>query len=138
LPKGHIRPGEPPPTAIIRPAQVQKTAGHRPHIARLWRKADSGLTSIILTQQRKETAMYTPNDDIHRQVNRDRNRYAAPVYESSAASNGGLLALLVVVALLGGLITLSMLGPSTSDGGPAPEATTPESISGGQPTTPAD
>ncbi|WP_350153378.1 hypothetical protein [Roseovarius sp.] len=82
--------------------------------------------------------MYTPNDDIHRQVNRDRNRYAAPGYESSAASNGGLLALLVVVALLGGLITLSMLGPSTSDDGSAPEATAPESISGGQATTPAE
>lgn len=82
--------------------------------------------------------MYTPNDQIHRETNRDLNRDRAPGYETGLTSNGGLLALLVVVALLGGLITLSMLGPSTSDGVLAPEATAPESISGAQARTPAD
>jgi len=82
--------------------------------------------------------MYTPNDQIHRETNRDLNRDRAPGYETGLTSNGGLLALLVVVGLLGGLITLSMLGPSTSDGTPATEATAPESISGAQAKTPAD
>ncbi|GAW33603.1 hypothetical protein RA2_00643 [Roseovarius sp. A-2] len=78
--------------------------------------------------------MYTPHDDAHRQANRDLNRYGAPGYENSPTSNGGLVALLVVVTLIGGLIALSMLSPSSIDENGSlknnPEATAPASISG--------
>lgn len=90
--------------------------------------------------------MYTPQDDMRRQANRDLNRYGAPSYESSMPAGGGLVALLIVVVLIGGLIALSMLSPSpdAGTGNPAPsEATAPESISGSAttqtaPATPAD
>jgi hypothetical protein len=91
--------------------------------------------------------MYTQHDDAYRQANRDLNRYGAPGYKSRPTSNGGLVALLVVVALIGGLIALSMLAPSSIDENGSlktdPEATAPESISGSvttetAPAAPAD
>lgn len=64
--------------------------------------------------------MYTPNDDIQRQANRDLNRYGPPGYDSGASTRGGLVGLLVIVVLMGGLIAFSMLSPS-----PTSESTTP-------------
>lgn len=76
--------------------------------------------------------MYTPNDDIRREANRDFNRYGSPGYDSGASTRGGLVGLLIVVILMGGLIGFSMLAPTAVDD-PAEQsgATTPESITGG-------
>lgn len=49
LPKRRVRPGEPPPTARIRAAQVQKMARNRQRIAELRRAADGIGHATILT-----------------------------------------------------------------------------------------
>ena len=76
--------------------------------------------------------MYTPQDDIHRQANRDLNRYGPPGHDPAAGTRGGLTGLLVVVILMGGLIAFSMLSPSTTGDSTNPDATTaPASVMDG-------
>ncbi|EAQ23264.1 hypothetical protein [Roseovarius sp. 217] len=73
--------------------------------------------------------MYTPNDDIQRQANRDRNRYGPSGYDAGASTRGGLIGLLVIVVLMGGLIAFSMLSPSPTSNSTNPDAeTAPASV----------
>ncbi|KJS41719.1 MAG: hypothetical protein VR71_17710 [Roseovarius sp. BRH_c41] len=73
--------------------------------------------------------MYTPNDDIQRQANRDLNRYGPPGYDAGASTRGGLVGLLVIVVLMGGLIAFSMLSPSPTSDSTNPDAeTAPASV----------
>jgi hypothetical protein len=81
----------------------------------------------MLETVREELAMYTPQDDIHRQANRDLNRYGPPGHDPGAGTRGGLTGLLVVVILMGGLIAFSMLSPSTTGDSTAP-APAPTSV----------
>ncbi|MGR3548901.1 MAG: hypothetical protein ACU0CB_14910 [Roseovarius sp.] len=71
--------------------------------------------------------MYTPQDDIRRQANRDLNRYGPPGHDPGAGARGGLAGLLVVVILMGGVIAFSMLSPSTTGNSTAP-ASAPSSV----------
>lgn len=76
-----------------------------------------------------------PNDDLQRHVRNTADPYNA--HATGSSGRGGLIALLVIVAVIGGIIVLSMMGeppaqaPTSETGAPAPE-----SITGG--TTPAE
>ena len=76
--------------------------------------------------------MYTPQDDVHRQANRDLNRYGPPGHDLGAGARGGLTGLLIVVILMGGLIAFSMLSPSRDSTPPAIDAAPSSVIDGTQ------
>ena len=85
--------------------------------------------------------MYTPNEDLRRQSQRDLQRYGPPGYESSGSTRGGLVALLVLVVLLGGLIAYSSLsGAPVDENGNLTDTTAPQSIMNGTtaPVAPAE
>lgn len=85
--------------------------------------------------------MYTPNDDLKRQSQRDLRRYGPPGYDSSGSTRGGLVALLVLVVLIGGLIAYSTLsGAPVDENGNLTDTTAPQSITSGsaEPAAPAE
>ncbi|MFO7759971.1 MAG: hypothetical protein R6V26_16090 [Roseovarius sp.] len=76
--------------------------------------------------------MHFPHDDIHRRDNRNRNSHGRHGYDSGAGSASGSIALLIIVAVLGGLIVLGALGSADDEGGDTPAVQdAPESITNG-------
>lgn len=71
-----------------------------------------------------------PNDDLQRHVRNSTDPYNASVGGNS--TRGSVIALLVIVAVIGGIIILSMVGePPAQAPAAESEAPAPESITGG-------